>query len=290
MISVPTHAYGDSLELIILNRPKLDSLNKHSMPPSEQHVPRSPKRRSKGDLKHEPKTADDWNDTPRAFQRLMNFKRGIRPSPGLDDGKSSKTKQKPVRQSRTAGEGALQNYQVEIPTIRPGERMIDFSARVDAALPVGGLIRKERGNIAGIKKRQTRTERKLLRMQQEWREADAKRKEKLQDMEEDQLPFQTPTKRTKKSGKQDRTEPKDIWANVGKGRPSSVSSGLVGLHDVVEAPPQLHVAKKDKPRSERDGHNLTSDVPNAAGSLRRRELLGEERNSIIETYRNLMGH
>ena len=61
--------------------------------------------------------------------------------------------------------------------------MADFAARVNQALPVGGLSRKGK-QVEGAKERQTKTEKRLHKMYAEWRNEDAKRKERLEEQQE----------------------------------------------------------------------------------------------------------
>ena len=56
-----------------------------------------------------------------------------------------------------------------------------------------------------------------------------------------------------------------------------------GLHDVVQAPPKFGRLPKVLFKGAKVG-----DVPKAAGSLRRREELGETRAEIIKSYRSMM--
>ena len=61
--------------------------------------------------------------------------------------------------------------------------MADFAARVNQALPVGGLSRKGK-QPDGVKERQTKTEKRLHKMYAEWREEEARRKEKLEELKQ----------------------------------------------------------------------------------------------------------
>ncbi|MCJ1247768.1 hypothetical protein MMC30_004983 [Trapelia coarctata] len=243
------------------------------------------------------------DDTPRAFSRLMAFTtRGIKPPSGLDDGvvKSKKRKRIPTVVEPAAKATAPPPTDSNALHIKPGERYQDFSTRVDAALPVSGLIgRGAKGvkDLPGVKKQRTKTEKKMHRIYAEWREVEAKRKEALEEAKEeaeDQDPefngTSVPTKKSKKGikGKGADSSDEDPWAAVGRNRQAGGSSGgLVGLHDVVQAPPQLK-APKAKFRV-LDGAKVdVLDVPSKAGSLRRREELGEARRSVVEGYRAMM--
>jgi hypothetical protein len=272
----------------------------------------------------------------------MAFTHGVKPKSGLDDGerptkkqkkqqeKSAKESSKDAVTSKTPATSATipvtaptsapskaTTTALPIPKLLPGEHLRDFAARVDAALPVGGLINKGiRGrDLAGVKRPQTKTEKKLQKMYKEWREEEARRKDKIQEaldeeedaQDEDALTgkVRLPSKAeldahnadsdsgaaAKKKGKKKRkggaaVEDDDPWAQVGKNR-SDVGKGLIGLHDVVQAPPVL---KKIKERFRVfDGAKVNvEDVPKEAGSLKRREELGQERQNVLETYRRMM--
>jgi len=61
-----------------------------------------------------------------------------------------------------------------------------------------------------------------------------------------------------------------------------------GLHDVAQAPPEFKILPKEKFKVRNGAVAQVADVPNKAGSLKRREELGEARRSIIERYRQMM--
>ena len=247
-------------------------------------------------------TAKD--DTPRAFSRLIAFTQGIKPICGLDDGHRNSKKRK--RTLDVAGEQSQPTTLLKedmVPKIKPGERMSEFAARVDAALPVSGLIGKggkSVKNLPGVKGPQTKTEKRMQRMQKQWREAEARRKDKLEeDLEEAEdddkaitsmvtFPLTKKTKRGKKR-KEGADDDNDLWAEIGKARNAdSTSTGLVGLHDVVQAPPQFKRVPKEKFRVMNGAKIDVLHVPSAAGSLRRREELGQARQSVVEGYREMM--
>ncbi|KAK4553849.1 hypothetical protein LTR86_009024 [Recurvomyces mirabilis] len=135
------------------------------------------------------------DDTPRAFARLMQFHTtGKRPS-GLDDNRDADrkaaNKKRKLQQQDT--ETAVQALAAEtqptpsIPTIQPGEKLSDYAARVDQALPVSGLERKGKGvQIEGMKDRQTKTEKRLQKMYAEWRKDEARIKEKEEERQEEE--------------------------------------------------------------------------------------------------------
>jgi hypothetical protein len=61
-----------------------------------------------------------------------------------------------------------------------------------------------------------------------------------------------------------------------------------GLHDVVQEPPTFDRVPREIFKVKNGAKVNVGNVPNAAGSLRRREELGEQRQTIIDTYRKLM--
>jgi vacuolar-type H+-ATPase subunit I/STV1 len=61
-----------------------------------------------------------------------------------------------------------------------------------------------------------------------------------------------------------------------------------GLHDVVSAPPTFDKVPREIFKVKNGAGAKVGNVPNAVGSLRKREELGEERKTIIDTYREMM--
>lgn len=250
----------------------------------------------------------------------MAFRDGKKLPKGLDDGvKPTKKQKKEAAQAKEAKtsvstEKAVEAPKFEIPTIRVGERMSEFAARVDAALPVSGLINKTtRGgkDPLGLKVARTKKEKKMHKMYDEWREQDRKIKEakeealELAEAEEedneglgvkwkidmeDQLSSNKKSK--KKGGKKrkkmigeiaDRADDNDPWKVLKEKR----AEAKIGLHDVAKAPPTF----KNIPREVfkvRGARVDVGDVPKAAGSLRRREELGVVRREVVDGYRQLM--
>ena len=189
------------------------------------------------------------------------------------------------------------------PQIQPGESLSSFSARVNAALPVSGLARKGKGTkITG--ERQTRTERKMQRMVREWRvEEEKRRQRKLEEIEEQEddengdLDGFAEVVNGRKKGKKRRigegaAEEGDIWAHIapktllGGGADEGVKktgAGLVGLHDVVQAPPRFMKLPRQKFRGRGE-----EGINKGAIGLKRQAELGEARREVIDAYRALM--
>jgi hypothetical protein len=245
------------------------------------------------------------DDTPRAFAQLMRqHTTGKRPS-GLDDGITPRAakKRKLARQTESTNTApSAQARKPEIPKILPGERLADYAARVDQALPVGGLARRGKGpKIEGMKERQTRTEKRLHKMYAEWREEEARiqeRKEEEEELAEEAeeekaaqygSEYVTLTQRNRKR-KRAIGEAKDIgdddddpWKVLKEKREKPK-----GLHDVVQAPPEIKVVPKEKFKVKNQARVDVANVPGKAGSLKRREELGEARREVIERYRAMM--
>lgn len=257
------------------------------------------------------------DDTPKAFARLMAFSTGTKPKrSGLDDGTTKTKKQKKAEkmagtdsnEQDDTGKSELQSKAVKTDLkIQPGESMAEFRARVDQALPLSGVAKSGK-KIAGVSDhRVTKHERRLKRLQQGWREEEARIREKeqeereLAEEEEDEqkamwedktedLPTSTNGKK-KKAKKNKRkllvgevdNNSEDEWAALEKKR-----EARKGLHDVVSAPPEFTRTPREIFKVKHGAGAKVGNVPNAAGSLRKREELGEERKTIIDTYRELM--
>ena len=243
------------------------------------------------------KHAQMQDDTPRAFTRLLGDYRP--PRSGLDDGtrRSKKARKEPKIESKP-DTATLASAHAAVPTIQPREPLSSFAARVDAALPFSGLSKTSGAAKDGGRERQTKAERKMQKMQKEWREEDRKRKERLEqerDEDVDEL-VKTTTKGKKKGGKKKRKgndhggeidDDDDPWAHIAVKRleendaktASAVGSGLVGLHDVVLAPPRFSRVPKGK-----EIFNTKTGV----GGLKRQQELSEERMTVVEGYRQMM--
>lgn len=234
------------------------------------------------------KHAQMQDDTPRAFTRLLG---GYRPPrSGLDDGtRRSKKARKESKSESRPDTATLAPAPAAMPSIQPREPLSSFAARVDAALPFSGLSKTSGAAKEVGRERQTKAERKMQKMQKEWREEDRKRRERLEeerDEDVDEL-VKTTTQGTKKGGKKKRKgndhgaeidDDDDPWAHIAAKRleendaktTPGFGSGLVGLHDVVLAPPRF------------------SRVPKGAGGLKRQQELSEARMTVVEGYRQMM--
>lgn len=246
-----------------------------------------------------------FDDTPRAFSRLFA---PHPPRSGLDDAVRSSKKRK--KTSSTAITDSLQSVTPVlgsatttdsssnvIPRLQHNESLSAFSARVDAALPFNGIQKSASITARGSgleKGRKTKTERKMQKMQKDWRDEDQRLRQKLEEEassdEDDEesghvglgiLGSRRAKRRAKDKvmGRTMKRDDDDPWANITAKRKAADESrgggtgGLVGLHDVVQAPPRL---KKMKP------------MKVGSGGLKRQVELSETRQSVIESYRQMM--
>ncbi|GAW18955.1 hypothetical protein ANO14919_084390 [Xylariales sp. No.14919] len=247
------------------------------------------------------------DDAPRAFKRLMAYAGGKRPRSGLDNGdepRSAKGKKRGTAQHAKSTETKAEEKSAAaaIPTIRPGERMSEFSARVDAALPLAGLVNKStKGNKdpLGLKVWRTNKERKMHKMYDEWREQDRKIKEKREEKREEELDLEAEKELEEEEsgvswklnvgnqlsgkGKKKSKDDDDPWAILRKKRGET----RPGLRDVATAPPELTI-KPSKQLLVRGAAVKVENIPKAAGSLKRREELQATRNDIVAAYRKKM--
>jgi hypothetical protein len=194
--------------------------------------------------------------------------------------------------------------------LRPGERLSEFNQRVDAALPISGLVNKTVRNgkdPLGLKVRRTKKERKMHNMYAEWREIDRKvqeRREEERELAEERemdneaagVSWKLETMETgggqgKKKGKKGKRgryigeeggPERDPWAEIKKKR----GEAKVGIHDVAQAPPELKLPRKNL--LVRGAAVAVEDIPKAAGSLRQREELQGIRDEVVASYRKMM--
>ncbi|KAJ3498783.1 hypothetical protein NLG97_g861 [Lecanicillium saksenae] len=271
-----------------------------NLPPSQRALPLPVNSKSIGTStgtsrqakKRRQAKSDD--DAPRAFKRLMAFSSGKKFHSGLDDGRSKKS-------ATTEASQASEKLQ-----IKPGEDLRAFAARVDAAMPLAGVSTKSgiKGgkDLDGIKVQRTRKERKMHKLYDQWREEERK----IQDQREEEkelaaerelendgagilstsiLDDEDGTKK-KKKGKRGKDVDEDPWADLKKKRGEVKHS----LNDVAEAPPELHKKQSKLLKIVGTATVNVGSAPKAAGSLRRREQLEEERQDVVEAYRKIREH
>ncbi|KAK6520515.1 hypothetical protein TWF506_000767 [Arthrobotrys conoides] len=253
---------------------------------------------------------NDNDDTPKAFTRLMAYAAtGIRPN-GLDEPKTKSTsttkKRKrtdPISESTTIGTSTTADTLAESEpsttapepskplTLLPGEKLSDFSRRVDAAIPVSfkGLQRGEDNPKNRKKKKKAADEAEAT--------AEEEVTEDTYDFDDNGDPLPNHLKphnhnphtkqqvnKTTKGKRKDRSP--SPFAILREKRGAVQSS----INDIVQAPPSLVVPKeklRDKTKVGVRGIQGL-EVPKASGSLARREMLQEERKGVVERYRALM--
>jgi hypothetical protein len=246
----------------------------------------------------------------------LNFQRtGKRPTHTLDDGtiqKGKKRKREAEDAAKAVGKATdMPANTSETPTaeppkmkILPGERLADFAARVDQTLPITGLKTKGHSSkIPGVRteERKTKHNRRLERIQKEWREEETRRKEKLEEaMEEEEKDAERQerlwdgfkaggSKKTKKKKGDklgsDQGDDEDPWAELEDRKQDTKQKNL---QDVVKAPPRLKGVKSNLKHYGTVGVDVRN-VPGSVGSLRKREELGATRRSVIDEYRKMIG-
>lgn len=243
------------------------------------------------------KNAYKFDDTPKAFQRLM-YRQQPKTEPDETESKTANKKRKRQEDIKQKQKQQQKGTTMEMPKIQPGEKLRDFNARVDQTLPVTGLARKGNQGLApGEKVTRTKKEKKMHKMYDEWRKEDQRIKDKAEEEQEKReeeeeernalygedsgVPTLYGKKRQRMIGESKDND--DIWAVLKTKRDKPK-----GLHDVAQAPPEFTVVPREKFKVKNGARADVADVPNAAGSLARREELGAERKNIIEQYRALM--
>lgn len=269
------------------------------------------------------------DDTPKAFRQLMQYSTTGRRAPsGLEAGKKDRenkkrkregvdikddSEKKKTRSEVQKTESTSNEAKQAVPKILPGEKLSDFAARVDRALPLSEMTKSSQPGSKVRDHKITKHEKHLRRLQAGWREEEARirereeaeREERAAEMEE-QLDILKEWEAEARGGKAKKkgTVPKkgkkgasggdggaedsgdddpDPWAKLKKRDKQRQANPF----EYAQAPPQL-----TKPREifkVRGGAKVdVANVPNAVGSLRRREELAGERRNIVEEYRRLM--
>lgn len=244
--------------------------------------------------------------------------------PAAISSKTSRSKPTATTGPSTSSQSADQKQsQLALPKILPGEKLSDFAARVDRELPLAGMknSRQSAGATLGLQKlrenRQTKHERRLLRLQRQWRDEEsricereaAEREEREAEMEEEldlwkQWEAEARTAKAKKKGPnfgnkkktkskkargtrtEDENDSEDLdpWAKLNNRERLNQPANPF---EVAQAPPQLKTPREVF--KVRFGAQVdVANVPAASGSLRRREELAGERRNIVEEYRRLM--
>jgi hypothetical protein len=273
------------------------------------------------------------DDTPRAFRRLMQLQQKVASSRSNDEPNSSNSrKEKRENQNQSTERSGLYTKTVAskntpetsaVPRILPNEKLSEFYARVDRTLPLSNIQKSRKPTSSYLaefrEERVTQHEKRLRRLQQQWREEEAQilerkaeEREQRETEQEEQLDLWKEWEYEAGKGKVKRGKRKR--GRKGKGKQHESGSGLnddesddddhdpwaklnararatkpLNLTDVVQAPPQLTKPREVfKVRGVGGARVEVANVPAAAGSLRRREELAEERKNVIEEYRKLV--
>lgn len=203
-----------------------------------------------------------------------------------------------------------------VPKIQPGETLAQYGLRIDQAMPLSSLPKANVNANASLpadlrekeKKSQklTKHNKRLARMQQEWRNTEAKLKakeeeeaeENVEKIEEEKLLWDG-VRTTGKKGKKKLVDD-DPWKELEKkrrneeGRKKGVSMGL-NARDQVQAPPELNI-KKLNPFKERLAApvNVSSGADGSTSkksNVRRKDDSDTiRRNHIEATKRSLQGN
>jgi len=281
------------------------------------------------------------DDTPRAFARLMAFqKMGKKFRSGLDDGSPfvayAAKNGDLVGQKRKRGASGLEmgglsgkkskesaaGTSQPLLNILPGEKLSDFAARVDREMPVSGLKRSQKStanSLLGLPKvreeRITKHEKRLRRLQQQWREEECRIRDREEaEREENEVTHEeqldlwkewdreagrvkskskiSTRKKMKGShgvngeihGHVSDDDNDDPWAKLNL---KSRQSRPLNPMGIAQAPPEL-IKPREVFKLKAGARVDVANVPAIAGSLRRREELAEERKSFLESYRKIM--
>ncbi|KAJ6260496.1 hypothetical protein Dda_4722 [Drechslerella dactyloides] len=281
-------------------------------PPSnhERQPPDSSKRKRK-----KPKRSNDPNDdTPKAFTRLMAYAAtGKRPN-GLDDPKpgaaSKKRKRSAPSDDATAPESSQPasstttdhpkdatvdaDVHTSAPshnlTLLPGEKLSDFSRRVDAAIPI---------SFKGLQRGEDNPKNKKKKKEDPKADADATAAadeitEDSYDFDDNGDPLPNHLKPHTHTHTHTHAHAKSRTRKDRSPSPFAIlrqQRGAVqqSINDVVQAPPSL-IVPKEKLRDKTKPRPLAAglEVPKSSGSLARREALEVERQGVVERYRAMM--
>ncbi|KAF5093343.1 hypothetical protein D0Z00_004107 [Geotrichum galactomycetum] len=157
--------------------------------------------------------------------------------------------------------------------MKKGESWSDFNQRVNEALPMTKPKAGGNGPSKAHRKAQMKRER-VLKEQQAARERRIARGEIPADEEaneqEEKKIMNWGYRETRKNNRGKREVSPDPWAHL-------ETTPRPKFGDVADRPPELNLNKK-----------LLNNVPKAAGSMAKRYMLQQERETFIENYRKLM--
>lgn len=295
--------------------------------PTKDFLAPRKKARVDGGGKRPKRNADD---TPKVFARLMAWhNEGKKLPSGLDNGDSQrrKKKQKNVAaaekeeeedgdggdglgggaqgqgQGKGKEKGRLSSADAEgTPKIRPGESLAEFAVRVDQALPLSALPKSNTNPNAHLPEdlrakstqKLTKHNKRLARVQSEWRRVEAKLRAKEEEeaeeneekMAEEKLLWDGVKlgKKRKKGAKA--IDDDDPWKELERKR---LDSKQKNVRDVVEAPPVLPGIKnmfKEKAERQLAMPLVSSSKDRNGKKVRSRDEIAEvRRTAILEAER-----
>ena len=224
------------------------------------------------------------DDTPRAFTRLIHLTRasnGVISSPRNASSDGTKTKSS-NQNSSNAKESQLR--------IRGGEKLSDFGARVDQALPIADLVKKSNKRSKDYNKSQEKNIENKKRPTYRLRGSNTLPEN--EDVKNSSLALDTEAKasdgntvnitshseKKRKSRRAQSSNLEDPWAvlETKRHKPS-------GLHDVAQAPPALKSLQRTNTLTGSEWANSRTKI-----SPRRKEDLELVRKSLIQNYRTIM--
>lgn len=211
------------------------------------------------------KKVKNVDDTPKSFARLMAWHQGgKRIGGGLDNSSQPvKKRKKQQAQQDVAVEATVFTESANAaPKILPGESLAEYGVRVDQSLPLSSLPKTNVNPNSTLpedlrekekkSKVLTKHNKRLARMQSEWRNTEAKLKAKEEEemenneekLEEEKLLWDE-VRTTGKKGKRKVVED-DPWKVLEKKRreegPPAATAGLTA-RDQAQAPPMLGAVK-----------------------------------------------
>ncbi|ANB11987.1 conserved fungal protein [Sugiyamaella lignohabitans] len=223
----------DTAPSVLINPKKVSKKNKAASKPTQN-----------GD--------DMEDDMPKEFKRLMNWsnKKQGKVAKGTEGEERGRSR---TRESTSSVASISNTTPAADLKILPGERMSDFSRRVNEALP---LVKARKGSPSRADKRKARKRAK----------DEANSRKKKDDDDDDDNDEDDEDQKPKKGKREPSPDP---WAHLESKKPK--------FGDVADRPPELNLPTK-----------LLRNVPKSAGSLARRVILEEERDRVIQSYRALM--
>ncbi|KAJ9651802.1 hypothetical protein H2198_008927 [Neophaeococcomyces mojaviensis] len=263
------------------------------------------------------------DDTPKTFARLMAWhQEGKKLESGLDNGeghlKKQKKKQKrqPPKQdidqatAEPADNVVTSESQPQLPPppsdpktkpkmqILPGESLAEFGIRVDQSLPLSAIAKNNKSANAQLPadlrdkaaQKLTKHNKRLARMQADWRATEArlrgKEEEEMEDneerLEEERLLWDS-IKTVGKKGKRKLVVDDDPWRELEKKRAETRQKNI---RDVVEAPPVLKEVKPlFKERKERVLPRVDLSDTLSRKTVRRKDEVDEIRKGAVHAAR-----